>query len=336
MTELMTHSERIRAALRGQETDRVAVSMWRHFYASETSARSLAEAMLAFQKRFDWDFLKVNPRASYHAEGWGLEVKYKGDCPPEVAKAPVKEPADWLKLDALKLERGVLKEHLEALELIARGLNGRVPFLMTVFTPISIAARLAPSEQVFLEHLREHPDKVRYAVEVITETFIRFSKACLERAASGLFFATTLWASSERMTEEEYRRFARPYDLKLLNALPPAEFNILHVCQHHNFLHVLSDYPVHAFNWDARGIGNHSLAEGSAMLGRKVVIGGMSHGRDLVDATPQQLTGEVLGLQVAMGKKGWMLGAGCTFPPETPEANVEIIRRSVEKELQKR
>lgn len=329
MAAEMTHWERVRATLKGQETDRVAVSLWRHFYARETSPESLAEAMLSFQNQFDWDFLKVNPRASYHAEGWGLKVQYHGDQPPQVMKTPIRKPDDWLKLEVLKLDQGVLKEHLDSLELIARGLKGEVPFIMTVFTPLSITSRLVDSEEVFLQHLREHRDKVQHALEVVTETFINFSKACLERGASGLFYATTAWATSQRMTEEEYRNLARPYDLKLLKALPPAEFHVLHVCRHHNFLHALKDYPVHAFNWDARGEGNPSLAEGKALVGERAVIGGMPQGRELVDATPQQLAAEVLGIQVAMGNKGWMLGPGCTYLPETPEVNVQTIRQAV-------
>lgn len=330
MTDAATHRERVEAALHNQEVDRLPVSMWRHFYDQETSPEKLAAAMLAFQRRFDWDFMKVNPRASYHAEGWGLKTRYEGNSGPQTVEVPVRGPDDWLKLDVLPLDRGVLSEHLRALELISRGLQGEVPFLMTVFTPLSIAARLAPSEEAFLEHLRQHTEKVRHALEVITETFIRFSTACLERGASGLFYATTSWASTERLTAEEYRRLARPYDLKLLNALPPAEFHVLHVCRDHNLLPALKDYPVHAFNWDARGKGNMSLAEGKATGDGRPVIGGLAHRQALIQATPSELTAEVLGMRVAMGTRGWMLGTGCTFPPETPEANVEAIRRAVE------
>ena len=333
MTAEMTHWERVRAALRGEDVDRVPVSMWRHFFSKETSAESLAEVMLSFQNRFDWDFMKVNPRASYHAEGWGLGVKYEGDHEPAVMKTPIKEPDDWLKLKVLPLDRGVLREHLEALELIAHGLNGEVPFLMTVFTPLSIAADLAPSEEIFLQHLREHTDKVRYALEVVTETFIRFSRACFDRGASGLFYATTSWATSDLMTAEEYRTLARLYDLKLLHALPPAEFNVLHVCRQHNFLSLLHDYPVQAFNWDPRGAGNPCLAEGKRLVGGRAVIGGIAQDRSLVEATPMQLSAEITGMRVAMGKKGWMVGPGCTFMPETPEINLFAIREAVGKEL---
>lgn len=326
----MTHWERVRAALKGEDVDRIPVSMWRHFFSKETSAESLAEGMLSFQNRFDWDFMKVNPRASYHVEDWGVKTKYNGDTLPQVVETPVKTPDDWLKLKVLDINKGVLKEHLVSLELIARGLKGKLPFIMTVFTPLSIASRLVSSEEEFLGHLRENTYKVNHALEVITETITNFSKACLERGASGLFYATTSWATSDHLTEKEYRKFARPYELKLLTALPPAEFNVLHICRHHNFLHLVKDYQVQAFSWDPRGVGNPSLVEGGRMVGGRAVIGGIAQDKSLVEATPMQLAAEVTGMRVAMGKKGWMLGPGCTFPPETPEANLQAIRDAVE------
>jgi uroporphyrinogen decarboxylase len=330
MTAQMTHGERVRAALRGENVDRVPVSMWRHFFPKETSAKSLAEAMLSFQNRFDWDFMKVNPRASYYVEDWGVKTTYDGDTPPRVVETPVKTPGDWLKLKVLDINKGVLKEHLVSLELIARGLKGKLPFIMTVFTPLSIASRLVGSEEVFLRHLREHTDKVNHALEVITETFANFSKACLERGASGLFYATTSWATTDQLTEKAYRKFARPHDLKLLTALPPAVFHVLHVCRQNNLLRVVKDYPVHAFSWDPRGAGNPSLAEGKRMVGGRAVIGGIAQDNSLVEATPMQLAAEISGMRVAMGKEGWMIGPGCTFPPETPEANVQAIRDAVD------
>jgi uroporphyrinogen decarboxylase len=330
MAAEMTHWERIRAAVGGKETDRVPVSMWRHFFSKEQSAESLAEAMLGFQKKFDWDFMKVNPRASYHVEDWGVKIKYKGDAEPVVVKTPVKTPGDWLKLEVLDINKGVLKEHLLSLELIARGLKGKVPFIMTVFTPMAIVSRMAETEDIFLQHLREHTNEVNHALEVITETFTNYSRACLERGAGGLFYATTAWATADRLTEKEYRKFARPFDLKLLNALPPAEFHVLHVCRQNNLLHAVKDYPVHAFSWDARGAGNPSLADGKKIVGGRLVIGGIAHGESLVKATPAQLAAEIAGMRIAIGKKGWMVGPGCTFPPEVPDANLRAIRDAVE------
>jgi uroporphyrinogen decarboxylase len=197
---------------------------------------------------------------------------------------------------------------------------------MTVFTPLSIAADLVESEDLFLRHLREHTARVNTALEAITETFSDFATACLERGAAGLFYATTSWATTDRLTAAEYRRYARAYDLKLLAALPPAEFNVLHVCKQHNLLAELADYPVHAFNWDAGGAGNLSLAAGKRLVGGRAVIGGVPNDKALVEATPARLASELAGLRQTMGKRGWMLGPGCTFRPETPEANLRAVR----------
>ena len=325
MTDSMSHRERVLACLAGRDVDRPPASMWRHFYAEETAADTLAEAMLGFQREYDWDFMKVNPRASYHAEDWGLEMRSGGDNPPEPVSWPVSEPGDWTRLEVLDPSAGVLGEQLEALRLIAKGLGGEVPFLMTVFTPLSIAARLVPSEETFLQHFREHPESVGHALEVVTETFVRYTNACLDVGASGLFYATTSWATTDSLTLDEYGALARPYDLRVLEAASGAEFNLLHVCRDNNMLAALADYPVHAFNWDAHGQGNLSLADGLSLLAPRAVVGGLPHKGDLVDAEPVDLARDVRSTTQSMGERGWMLGTGCTFPPNTPAANVRAV-----------
>ncbi len=326
----MTHNERVLATLRGHETDRTPISMWRHFFDKETRPETLAEAMLGFQEQFDWDYMKFNPRASYHVEGWGVKVAYHGAEHPRVTDTPIKVPDDWLKLKVLPLDSGVLKEHLDSLSLTAKGLKDQVPFLMTVFTPVAIAGRMTPTEDLFMQHLRDHTKQVQYGLDVITETFVRFSKASLERGAWGLFYATTAFATSDRIKAEEYNKLVKPYDLKLLKALPPARFHVLHVCRDNNLLPLFTDYPVKAINWDALGHGNLPLSGGRGLLSGKAVIGGIPHEKKLVESKPEHLADEVTRLRTSMGNNGWMLGTGCTFPPETPEENIRAIRKAAD------
>lgn len=330
MPSEMTSRERVRAALDGRAVDRPPVSMWRHFFERERNAEDLAEAMLGYQKRYGWDFMKMNPRASYHAEPWGLGVRYSGDRTPDITAVPVKDPGDWLRIEPLKLEHPIFQEQLRAIELIVQGLGGRVVFLATMFNPISIASRLTASEDMFMKHLRDHTPRVDSAIEAITETFSAFGRAAMERGAGGLFFATTAFASTDRMTVAEYRKYVRPWDLKLLDAVKAPEFHMLHVCRDNNMLPEFKGYPVDAFNWDVKGKGNPGLAEGRAILGGKCVVGGISQKDGLMGATADQMRGEVIGLRSAMGRKGWMLGSGCTYAPETPEANVAAVRKAIE------
>lgn len=327
----MTHGERVRATLRGEEVDRPPVAMWRHFFEAEGSAEGLASATLAFQRRFDWDFVKVNPRAGYPVEVWGGRLEHGPGTPPRTAAAPVRSPADWGRIEPQPLTHPVLAEHLTALDLILQGLRGQdLPVLMTLFSPLAVASRLTPGPEVLLQHLREHPERVRPALDAIADTLARFARACVDRGASGIFLATVDWGTHDRLTPEEHRRWARPWDLRVLSAVADAPFNLLHVCRDRNLLAHLADYPVQAFNWDARGQGNPSLAEGKALVGNRAVVGGVSHKGWLVRSDPSTLRGEVLGLRSAMGRRGWMVGPGCTFPPETPEENLDAIRQAVE------
>ena len=55
----MTKRERVMAALARQPVDRPPVSFWRHAPTVDHTAGGLAEAMLAWQRRWDLDFIKV-------------------------------------------------------------------------------------------------------------------------------------------------------------------------------------------------------------------------------------------------------------------------------------
>src|SRR5437588_3286205 len=149
MPDKMTKRERVKATVAGQPVDRPAWSLWRHFFETEDTAEGLARSMLAFQQRFQFDFMKVNPRAAYHVEDWGVKLRFSGEphVGPTVEDYPVKSIADWSKIQLLPPDKGVLGEHLRALRLIRDGLKGEVPFIMTVFTPLSLAGRLVKSEQ---------------------------------------------------------------------------------------------------------------------------------------------------------------------------------------------
>ena len=331
MAAPMTHRERVAAALNGQSVDRPPISAWRHFYSQENTAEDLAEAMLRFQREYEWDFMKVNPRASYHVEDWGVVMRFSDSDAegPSVERWPVKRAEDWDAVKPLEVTRGVLGEQLEALRRIAAGLAGQVPYLMTVFTPLSIAERLAGSPDAMLRYLRHDTRRVQDALQRITDTFIEFGRECLAIGASGTFFATTGWATRDAWSEAEYREVARPYDLRFLQALDGAEFHLLHVCRSNNMLAAFADYPVAALNWDSQDQTNPSLAEGARLTG-KCVVGGVSHRTLLSEGTPQEVAAQVQEQVGAMTGSRWMLGTGCTYAPDVPEANVRALRAAVD------
>jgi len=326
----MAKRERVEAALQGGPVDRPPVSFWRHFFEKETTATGLAEAMLGFQKQYDWDFMKVNPRACYHAEPWGSRFAFSGQASiePKLLEPAVKTAEDWGKIQPLAPTMGALGEQLEALRLIKEGLRGEVPFVETVFTPLSVAGRLTGSDDILLEHLQHYPERVHAALEAITVTFEGFAKACLDVGADGLFFATTGWATYERLSDAAYAEFGRPYDVRVLTAAEGASLNILHVCRGRNMLWQLLDYPAHASNWATADSSNPTLGE-VWQRSQRAVIGGIDQVNTLRHGAPEAVRAEVHAA-VAQTRQGLFIGPGCSIPPQTPEANLRAARSAVE------
>jgi uroporphyrinogen decarboxylase len=328
--EQMNKRERVQAALQGKPVDRPPISFWRHFFDKETSAAGLAEAMLGFQHAYDWDFMKVNPRACYHVEPWGCRFQFSGQptIDPKLVEAAVKTPDDWRKIKPLAPTTGAFGEQLEALRLIKERLHGEVLFVETIFTPLSVAGRLVGSDDAMREHLRQYPDRVHEALEAITVTFEGFAKACLDVGVDGIFYATTGWATYDRLTDAEYEEFGRPYDLRVLQAVAGAPCNILHVCRSHNMLWKLMDYPAHAVNWATADPTNPKIGE-VWQRNHRPVIGGIDHVGTLQKGTPDAVKGEV---QRAVGqtREGLLIGPGCSISPQTPEGTLRAARAAVD------
>jgi uroporphyrinogen decarboxylase len=328
----MNKKARMDAALRNEPVDRPPVSLWRHFFECERSAEDLAGAMLAFHKKYDWDWMKVNPRASYHVEGWGVTTSYGAGGPldkPQVTRYPIQSISDWGKLRPLPTNEGALDEQIEALERIGESMGGETYYIETIFSPLSIAADLVENPQVAIPQLmREEPQALRDALEVITETFREFAKCCLDEGACGIFFATTDWASRDRLSAEQYAEWGRPYDLRVLEVVQSAPFNVLHVCKENNLLYSVADYPVHAINWAVGSPGNPGLRD-VQLNSDKTVIGGWMN-ETFKDGTPAMIKAEARAAREQTGGRRFMLGPACSIDPATPEENVKAARAAAD------
>ena len=328
----MNKKERVDAALRGDPVDRVPASMWGHDFTREWGMQSLAEAMVENFTRYDWDYMKVNPRASYHVEGWGVKVRPSGDpyTAPVFEDSPIKSASDWKRIRPLEPDRGVLAEQLRSLQLINHSIGYDAYFVQTIFCPLGVAKYLAgnKAEPVF-QTLREDRAAMHAALRVITETFTAYAIACMEQGASGIFYATNSWASTGMLTPDQYREFGEQYDLEFLDAIKSrSKFNILHNCGTHIYFDQLASYPVQAISWDANAEGNPDLHQGQMSAG-KAVMGGISQKTTLKNGTPEQVREEVARAIELTGGKHFLLAPGCSIPPETPVKNLEAIRRAL-------
>lgn len=328
----MTARERVWAALRGQPLDRPPVSFWGHFYHRESSASDLVEATLEFQREHGWDWVKLNPRKQYHVEDWGVRYRYSGHATekPVLESWPVHQPGDWAAITERPADHGALAEQIEAVRMLRRMLPAEVPLVQTVFTPLAVLGEMVTEPGELRLHMRTHPNAVRGALEAVTATFERHVALVLAAGADGIYFATTDWASQNLMSAEDYRAWARPYDLRVLAGAAAAPFNVLHVCKRRTLLLQLADYPVQAFSYDLTDPTNPPLAQALVRL-PGAVMGGFSQEDALQASSPERALEEYHRALEASGGRRWLAAPGCSIPPATPAANLEAIRAEVER-----
>jgi uroporphyrinogen decarboxylase len=322
----MNKKERIRAALAGQEVDRPPIAFWGHDFFREWSPQDLAAYTVERYRRYDDDFIKLNPRATHFYEAWGNRYdRPDTQRQPHMLEHAVKSPEQLAALPEIDPTTGPFGEQLEALRLVLSEVGSEVDVVQTMFNPVSVAGRLMGQElDAFRQAVRSDPAAVHAGLATISRVLARYCAACIEAGASGIFFATVDWGTADSADEAFYREFGRPYDLQVLQAVRGAPFNILHVCRNNNFLRLTLDYPVAAYNWDAHGAGNVSLAEG-LKLTSKAVIGGIDRQALATSSDTAALAAQATEAVRATGGRRVILAGGCAVAPEAPEANLRAV-----------
>jgi uroporphyrinogen decarboxylase len=323
-----TKRERVAAALERRPVDRPPVSFWRHAPDVDHDAGGLAEAMLAWQRRWDLDFIKVMSSGVYCVEDWGCQVAYTGS--PNGAKQcvehAVKAAGDWARIKPLDPGAGALGRELEALRLIVEGKSDDAPVLHTVFSPLTIARKLAGDR--LGEHLQEQPKAVLQALDAITETLARYMVAAIEAGADGFFFATQT-GSSDVMGKDAKRQFGLLYAQRALERVAGmSAFTLLHIHGKDIYFDDLtSSLPAHAVNWHDR-LTPPTLADGQRGFAG-AVVGGLDEWRTLRTGSVEAIVGEVEDAVRQTGGVGVIVAPGCVLPLDVPDEHLEAVVRTV-------
>jgi uroporphyrinogen decarboxylase len=320
----MTSRERVLAAVRGDEVDRVPFAVWRHFYPDEADPHRLAETTIAFTKRHQLDLVKFNSRAHYHGEPWGTRYAYAGSDKPRLVRNAVERTEDWAKVGRRSVDEPVFQELLLGLRLVREALP-EIPLLATIFTPLGVLGRLATPAQL-LADLRGHPEAVVPALAAVAETFRALAAACRE-ICDGIFLATTPAASRSYLTGDEYARFGVPYDTWVLEGARGAPLNVLHVCgDDAPVVQLAREYDVAAVSWNAFGRANPPLDAFLAAVPGKAAVGGLS---DAAFADPAQARIEArVGLDRTAGRR-WIAAGSCTIPVESRPEAIDAAREAL-------
>jgi uroporphyrinogen decarboxylase len=322
----MGSRDRVQAALAMGLADRPPVGAWGHTYREEWSPQALAAITVERARHFGWDFVKFQPRASSFAEAFGSEYKPAGHRlkGPVLISAAVPDLESWKKVSVVN--RKALDDQVDSIGMTARDLGPDVPVIQTVFSPITVAGYLVgKSQSRVVRELRKHPDLVKPALDRIAEALVDFSRRSVEAGAAGIFYAISGYAGRGVMPEAVYREAVLPYDVWILERMPPeAWFNVVHLCGSNLNFGLARDLPVNAVSWSIHNQGNPSLAEGRDISG-KPVMGGLGQRASLLFGRPAEVGAEARAAIAETGGRGLLLAPGCSVPPRAKDANLAAM-----------
>ena len=309
MEAALNKIERVASALECKEVDRPPFSFWYHFGLQHMPGPKHAEAEIDFYRAYDLDFLKV-----------------MNDYPfplPEGLEA-VETEDDWKRIEPIEANDQCWSEQLTALSIINEQIGREALFIETIFSPWTTARRLARADR-FAEARERHPQALLAAMDAISTSLAGYARQAVARGAAGIFLSLGA-ATNAVMSAEEYSIWGRPFDLKILEAVRAATFNVLHVHGKQIHFDSLLDYPVSAINW-SHFTTPPTLADGRGRWG-KTVLGGIDE-TTAAHLSPKELKNQISHALAEAGPRGLIVAPGCSVPTDTSERNLRAIRSAV-------
>ncbi len=333
----MTKRERVEAAIKGESVDRVPICYYNHRHDVESSPDALLEHILHQNQLYGWDLIKVMLRASYYMEAWGCTYAFDPAQGPKLRDYVIKKAEEYNNLTKLDPAKGPFGEQVATARRLGEALRGSVPYIQSVFSPLSIAGRLAGGNfgaedetAAIRSFMESNPDALHHGLNIITQTLVDYVRLCVQAGADGIFYTTTAYGSFDVMTEDEYREFSLPYDIAVLEAANDAggSINALHICRENIMFDLLEGCPVQIINYEATSARNPTL-KAAAQKTAKALWGGMDQSQILPLGNSEMVAEQARhALDQTQGKR-FILGPGCTNVNQTaPHENLMAMKNA--------
>lgn len=325
----MKPMERVRAAIANADVDRPPASIWKHFPEQDQTAEDLARETVRWQETYNWDFVKFMPPGDYPTIDWGGVTEFKGRLRGNrTTVRPALSSMDELEaLQPVDVGAGFYGEMTEALRRSRERIDPDVPFLHTIFSPLTIAQKLLDGPVV--EMARSTPEQLHTGLKVITDVTGALVQASFDAGADGIFFASQM-STRDLVAEEDYRTFGLPYDLQLLEATraaKPESIVLMHMHGEDPMLAMAGEYPIDIINWHDRSVG--PPVEVGQRLSGKAVAGGINE-RAFADAPAGEVIQEVRDSMAVNGGRHILLTPGCGIPHYTSEERLLEVAQAIQ------
>lgn len=207
----MDKNELIRRTIKGEAASHITFSFWTHLPDIDREPSKIAQATYDMYKLYNLDFIKTMNNGMYAVENYHTVVDFsevaKGGVA-KVVKTPIHRYEDWASLPILDIEDApAVQRELDHLQQLLNLVDGEAPDIMTVFSPLTTADKLAQGK--LADYLAEETefglDYIHQALNKIAHFTALVAKRAIELGAAGVYFAIQL-RSYEKVSEEYLSR----------------------------------------------------------------------------------------------------------------------------------
>jgi len=317
----VSHRQRIETLLSGSKVDQLPIAFWRHFPVDDQDPNHLAGATIHFQDTFWMDIIKVSPSSSFCLKDWGIQDEWVGNTEGtrDYKPAHAKNSSDLRDLPILDPQKGFLGNQLKTLSILSDYYYPHTPLIQTVFSPLAQLKNLL-GRNCLINAIRNDPKSVKFGLETITESVIRFLKACAELSIDGIFFAVQ-HASSDLLSKEEFIEFGKSFDERLFPNFQDFWVNILHIHGKNIYFDSVLDYPMNIFNWHDRD--TYPDLKTATNITSKILCGGLNRITTMVRGNENVIKHEIDDAISQTARRNLILGTGCVLPIITPFGNIK-------------
>jgi [methyl-Co(III) methanol-specific corrinoid protein]:coenzyme M methyltransferase len=245
----------------------------------------------------------------------GAEIDYGDyDTLPRTRKPPFETPED------LTVEEGYVKQGripiiLEAIRLCRKNYGDRVPVISSLLGPFTLSTLLFGMERVFFWMLKE-PDRCQSVLTKTTQLCIGYAREQFKAGSHALQIADPS-ASRDLISSEQYGTCVAPYHKEICSAIDSP--TVIHLCG------IITGHLKYIADTGASGISfdyKTDIEEAKRWLKGKAALIGYVPTSLLREGKPE----EVHAYSRECLKAGIdALNAGCSWPLDTPTANVKAM-----------
>lgn len=326
----MNKREWILKAFKGERVGRVPIGFWHHFLENDLMAAGMKDPELIrknlegharFRDEFDPDFVKMMTDGLFYR--------------PDDSYPEIREASDLWKLKPLDAHHPYIEACIRQARAVREIFGPEEVIFYNLPSPVHHLQKHLYGTSTFKKYpayLAEDPEASLAAIDALTQDAILLvRRVMMEAQMDGIYFGLH---NDNVFTREQYDSYLKPSELAVLaEANRFSEVNIAHICGYRgrvNNFDVYRDYPVTVFNWAIHST-DLTIRQGKEFFTHcKCVIGGFDQtiGSLIHAGSRADIMEYTWKLLEENGNEGFIIGADCTIPNDTPVRNMLAVKQA--------